>query len=443
MRLWLFILIGLFAVSAPAKPCERNDLPLDTGIGNRTNRTSSIAGIANQSPVYNANDWMTGSDQYDNNGNTTNSASNAYQYDVLNQLTNVNNGQILITYDGDGNRISKKVGGTTMYYLVDDRNPSGYAQVLEEWTSTGTPALSRVYNYGMALISQRQVSGGTVSYYGADGHGSTRFLLNTSGGITDTYTFDAYGLLTASSGSTPNNYLYCGQQFDTDLGFYYQRARYYKTDSGRFWTMDSYEGDNEDPLSLHKYMYCQANPVNMDDPFGNAGESDATATGKAVEKIIKADFRKNCRGIGVAGPAVLTILKNLGTVGRLSRAINVLFPDLVDIKNKEIFEIKPANIRQEIAGAAQLVLYLDELNTLDPKGGWHLGDATDYVPPLAFPIVMPPNEIVVTPPVFGLITYTTLGQFVEKKAENVAEEESADMEDSIGIGTLDASLGAF
>lgn len=108
-----------------------------------------------------------------------------------------------------------------------------------------------------------------MSYCGSDGHGSTRFLTDTNGNISDTYTFDAYGLLIASTGpSTPNNYLYCGQQFDSDLGLYYLRARYYKPDSGRFWTMDSYDGSSEDPLSLHKYLYTEDDPVDMDDPAG-------------------------------------------------------------------------------------------------------------------------------------------------------------------------------
>lgn len=49
---------------------------------------------------------------------------------------------------------------------------------------------------------------------------------------------------------------------------YYLRAHYYKPELGRFWTMDSYEGNNSDPLSLHKYLYCHANPVNLVDPSG-------------------------------------------------------------------------------------------------------------------------------------------------------------------------------
>ncbi len=240
-------------------------------VGNRTNRTSTVTGVNPQNNTFTANDWL-GSDKYDSNGNTTNSSAIAYQYDALNHLTNANNGAILIGYDGDGNRVKKTVSGTgtTTYYLLDDRNPSGYVQVLEEWTAvSSTTNLSKVYNYGLSLISQRQALSGTVSYYGCDGHGSTRFLANTSGTITDTYTYDSYGLLIASTGLTPNIYLYCRQQWDSDLGFYYNRARYLNPGTGRFFTMDTDEGNNEDPLSLHKYLYCQGNPINGIDPTGH------------------------------------------------------------------------------------------------------------------------------------------------------------------------------
>jgi hypothetical protein len=33
--------------------------------------------------------------------------------------------------------------------------------------------------------------------------------------------------------------------------------------------MDTYAGNNQDPLSLHKYLYCQADPVDNTDPSGN------------------------------------------------------------------------------------------------------------------------------------------------------------------------------
>jgi RHS repeat-associated protein len=96
-----------------------------------------------------------------------------------------------------------------------------------------------------------------------------RFLTDTTGAVTDTYDYDAFGNLIASTGSTPNNYLFAGEQFDPVLGIYYNRARYYDQRQGRFWTMDSNEGDAEAPLSLHKYLYTGNNPINDLDPSGH------------------------------------------------------------------------------------------------------------------------------------------------------------------------------
>ena len=168
------------------------------GVGNRTNRTvtGNNLWLTNQSFAFSTNDWLT-IDHYDGEGNTTNSAGNSYYYDALDHLTNavIGSSSITVVYDGDGNRISKTVGATTTYYLIDDRNPSGYAQVLEEWTATsgGASTLSRVYNYGLDLISQQ--SGGTTNYLLHDGHGSTRLLLTSSGTASESYVFDAYGTL--------------------------------------------------------------------------------------------------------------------------------------------------------------------------------------------------------------------------------------------------------
>jgi RHS repeat-associated protein len=110
------------------------------------------------------------------------------------------------------------------------------------------------------------VLGPTV--YGYDGHGSVRQLTNSTGAVTDTYDYDAFGNLINSTGSTPNVYLFAGEAYDAALGLYYNRARYYNNATGRFWSMDTYEGLSTSPLSLHKYLYASANPVNRVDPNG-------------------------------------------------------------------------------------------------------------------------------------------------------------------------------
>ena len=122
------------------------------------------------------------------------------------------------------------------------------------------------YTRGDELISQER--DGKKSYYVYDGHGSVRALADESGNVTDKQVYDAFGNLISSIGSTKNDFLFAGEQFDPVTGLYYLRARYMNPSVGRFITMDSYEGSIDDPVSLHKYLYANANPVSNSDPSG-------------------------------------------------------------------------------------------------------------------------------------------------------------------------------
>jgi RHS repeat-associated protein len=172
----------------------------------------------------------------------------------------------------------KTVDDVTTKYLVDSMNPTGHAQVVEE---TVNGAVQRAYVFGHALISQRQLIGGnwTTSYFGSDGNGSVRFLTDATGALTDTYNYDAFGALVSSTGSTPNDYLFVGEQFDANVGFYYLRARYMNPFNGRFVTRDTHDGTIFDPLTLHKYLYVANDPVNKTDPSGMFAQLAAVAVG--------------------------------------------------------------------------------------------------------------------------------------------------------------------
>jgi len=124
-----------------------------------------------------------------------------------------------------------------------------------------------MYTYGHTLIAQTQPVFGT-SVYVVDGQLSVRQLANASGAVTDAYDFDAFGVMLGSSGSTPNAYLYAGEQLDPNLGFYYLRARYYQQASGRFISTDPELGNVFEPMSLHRYLYTHSDPVNHRDPSG-------------------------------------------------------------------------------------------------------------------------------------------------------------------------------
>jgi RHS repeat-associated protein len=243
-------------------------------VGNRLNRISSLTPLQSQATTFDANDRIT-SDVYDNNGNTTSSNGNTYSYDFENYLASLNGGTVRYVYDGDGNRVAKIAGGVTTSYLVDTNNLTGHAQVVEEIQSG---AVIKTFTYGHSLISQRTVGSG-VNFYQYDGHASVRGLTDANGNPTDTYDYDAFGNLIYRTGTTLNDYLYSGEQFDSSVGFYYLRARYFNTLNGRFQTMDSYEGSRSDPPSLHKYVYANADPVNRLDPSGRMSISETVMVG--------------------------------------------------------------------------------------------------------------------------------------------------------------------
>ena len=63
-----------------------------------------------------------------------------------------------------------------------------------------------------------------------------------------------------------------GEQFDTELGQQYLRARYYDQGTGSLNRVDPWRGVHEDPQSLHRYIYVCGDPVTKVDYSGNVGE---------------------------------------------------------------------------------------------------------------------------------------------------------------------------
>jgi len=214
---------------------------------------------------------------------------------------------------------------------------------------------------------------------------------------------------------------------------------------GVFVVSDSSAGEVIDPISLHKYIYGNDDPVENDDPSGESASLDAAALGRAVHKALGADFVEKLDPFGISGPSIVTILeRHFPPLSSFVAPITSRFPDLVDIDptNKEVFEIKPANLKKFAAGLAQLIGYITLFNRLDPKGGWHEGDVGTYTPPSVLVLTDPPDVVAVFPPIAGIITYRPISEEVEEKAEDSAEAENAELDDALGIDTLEETLEA-
>ena len=170
--------------------------------------------------------------------------------------------------DPFGRRIYKSSSSGTSIYAYDGDN------LIEETNASGT-AVAR-YSQGLNIDEPlAMLRSGTTSYYQADGLGSLTSLSNTSGALANTYTYDSFGNLVASTGSLTNSFRYTGREFDAETSLYYYRARYYDQNAGRFLS--------EDPArfagGIDFYAYAKNNPINFNDPYGWAPNGQGTCGG--------------------------------------------------------------------------------------------------------------------------------------------------------------------
>jgi len=200
---------------------------------------------------------------------TTPSGSTTYGYDQEHRLcwmvisasaqtscASPPTGASTYTYDGDGLRASKSTGGVTTSYSWDVSG--GLPLLLQETTSSSTN-----YVYGPGGLPLEQITGTTALFYHHDQIGSTRALTDAAGTVQASYTYDAYGNLTGSTGTAQTPLRFTGQYRDGEDGMYYLRARYYDPATAQFLSRDRLASVTRSP-----YSYAFENPLTLRDPSG-------------------------------------------------------------------------------------------------------------------------------------------------------------------------------
>jgi RHS repeat-associated protein len=202
---------------------------------------------------------------YDANGNLISDGQRTYTYDAQNRLTSVKdsggNTIASFTYYANGLRKTMTTTSGTITFHYDENNNVTY-----ETDQNGNVVASYTYDDENRPVSMTR--GGTLYFYQYNAHGDVVALTDTSGTVVATYTYDAFGNLLSSTGTVVNPYLYAGYRYDQETGLYYLQSRYYNPNTGRFLTRDTFGGFTKDPLSLHKYLYANNNPVMNIDPNG-------------------------------------------------------------------------------------------------------------------------------------------------------------------------------
>jgi len=247
---------------------------------------------------------------YDASGNRTqaqsisgtNTLGISYSVNVINQYTSVggaspsynSRGDLSgingwsFTYDAFGNLSAAQSGTNAAYYYA--RDPLGRRAIrqngsntillinagdtmLEAYNTSNNSATSYIYEPGIDRPLAQVLSNGVVRYVHQDVLGSVVMLTDSNGAAYQSYSYDAWGkvtardasgsVITASAISAP--WLFTGRRFDKESGLYHYRARTYSAELGRFLQMDPIKFDAGDP---NIYRYVGNDPLNWTDPWG-------------------------------------------------------------------------------------------------------------------------------------------------------------------------------
>ena len=226
------------------------------------NRLTKTDGTGTTNYAYDNNDRITSvtppsasavNYTWDNNGNLTARGSDNFAWDVEDRMTSatVGGATTSFVYRGDGLRNSLTSGGTTTTFTWDIN--AGLPVVLDDGNQ---------YVYAGSLESMK--TGGAWYYYLADGLGSTMAVVDGTGTVQASYTYDVYGKAT-KTGTLANSFDFAGQQTDA-TGLQYLRARYMDPETGTFLSREPlarFPGWTGNPLG-----YAGGSPVGLVDPTG-------------------------------------------------------------------------------------------------------------------------------------------------------------------------------
>jgi RHS repeat-associated protein len=209
-----------------------------------------------------------------------------------------------------------------------------------------------------------------------------RLLTDGAGAVTDRYSYSAFGSGTQTLGTDAQPYRFAGEPFEGRGLLSYNRARWMDPSLGMFVSVDPLLGR----ATVHGYRYAEQNPLNWIDPSGAIAVIpwalcpsyvSNMVFGNAVHNALYADFLANGTGSPMHRVTNRGVGTLLGYVG-WARVFTEFFmrPDLAQVGEREIWEIKPNNPRGLEQGTLELLAYLEVLNHW--SWGWTAG--TGYNP---------------------------------------------------------------
>ena len=201
---------------------------------------------------------------YDAQGNPTSYLGHTLTWEKGRQLKSFDSNTY--TYNANGIRTSKTVGGVTHTYTLD-----GTKILKESWGENTLIPLRDNEDSVCGIIFNNE-----PYYFLKNLQGDIIAITDKDGTTVAKYSYDAWGVCTVVSDTTEigiagiNPYRYRGYYFDAEIGMYYLQSRYYNPVVGRFVNADEpvLLYDAYTVLSYNLHSYCENIPVNGCDSNG-------------------------------------------------------------------------------------------------------------------------------------------------------------------------------
>ena len=209
------------------------------------------------------------------------------------------------TYNADGLRVKRTDGTDTYDYVYLD------GQLVQMIVNDSGTEYKLKFSYDADGVPMSVSYNGTTFYYATNAQGDVVGIINQAGNIRVTYSYDAWGNVLSTEGGLKNTIgkynplRYRGYVYDAETGLYYVSSRYYDPEIGRWINADNQISTGSDLTGLNLYAYCGNNPVNRNDPTGEAWWH--WALGAAVVAVAAVATVVTCGGFAAAATAVCMV----------------------------------------------------------------------------------------------------------------------------------------
>ena len=206
--------------------------------------------------------------KYDEIGNPETIGSQTLTWRHGKQLASLTNGQTTWTYtcNADGLR-TKRTDGTNTYEYVY------YGGLLQYMEYNGTAVYLTHTPDGSPM---GMLTGGQAYFYVLNLQGDVVGIVDATGNLVVSYTYDAWGNLLSCTGTLANTIgalnplRYRGYVYDAETNLYYLQTRYYSAEIGRFISADIFASTGQGLTGQNMFAYCGNNPVCRTDITGQA-----------------------------------------------------------------------------------------------------------------------------------------------------------------------------